>query len=326
MATELSTKSLNQELDSALQRLDGIGDVMPLEAFEVVQRNRNEAIPFLIQAIQDAVAEARRGKDVESARAFFSLFLLTEMKAREAFPVILDAYTLDDDGLDNVFGDGWTQIGATLFSAMTDDPDAHEAIARDASRLPMVRSMAAEALEQMIQDGRITRSDALTRLRGLLRDAIAEQDNSHLVSFLVSIVSSVGAEEAQDDLRRAFDLDLVDPMFIQRHHVEQYIADWKKEFDARQESIRLLRREDWTAALKIFYHSDRREDDEEFDDEYDVAEWQTAKASLFGSVDPFEMSSAPVEQLHRITPKIGRNEPCPCGSGKKYKKCCGAPD
>ena len=23
------------------------------------------------------------------------------------------------------------------------------------------------------------------------------------------------------------------------------------------------------------------------------------------------------------TPKIGRNDPCPCGSGKKYKKCCG---
>lgn len=22
------------------------------------------------------------------------------------------------------------------------------------------------------------------------------------------------------------------------------------------------------------------------------------------------------------SPKIGRNEPCPCGSGKKYKKCC----
>ena len=23
-------------------------------------------------------------------------------------------------------------------------------------------------------------------------------------------------------------------------------------------------------------------------------------------------------------PKVGRNDPCPCGSGKKYKKCCGA--
>lgn len=25
----------------------------------------------------------------------------------------------------------------------------------------------------------------------------------------------------------------------------------------------------------------------------------------------------------RETPKVGRNEPCPCGSGKKFKKCCG---
>ena len=25
----------------------------------------------------------------------------------------------------------------------------------------------------------------------------------------------------------------------------------------------------------------------------------------------------------REEPKIGRNDPCPCGSGKKYKKCCG---
>ena len=25
----------------------------------------------------------------------------------------------------------------------------------------------------------------------------------------------------------------------------------------------------------------------------------------------------------RTSPTVGRNEPCPCGSGKKYKKCCG---
>ena len=26
----------------------------------------------------------------------------------------------------------------------------------------------------------------------------------------------------------------------------------------------------------------------------------------------------------RATPKVGRNDPCPCGSGRKFKKCCGA--
>jgi len=30
------------------------------------------------------------------------------------------------------------------------------------------------------------------------------------------------------------------------------------------------------------------------------------------------------QPIRRETPKVGRNEPCPCGSGKKYKKCCGA--
>lgn len=28
-------------------------------------------------------------------------------------------------------------------------------------------------------------------------------------------------------------------------------------------------------------------------------------------------------EMDRIR-KVGRNDPCPCGSGKKYKKCCGA--
>jgi preprotein translocase subunit SecA len=31
-----------------------------------------------------------------------------------------------------------------------------------------------------------------------------------------------------------------------------------------------------------------------------------------------------VKKIQLETPKVGRNDPCPCGSGKKYKKCCGA--
>ncbi|MCL1816725.1 MAG: SEC-C metal-binding domain-containing protein [Clostridiales bacterium] len=29
------------------------------------------------------------------------------------------------------------------------------------------------------------------------------------------------------------------------------------------------------------------------------------------------------QTVQRIEPKVGRNDPCPCGSGKKYKRCCG---
>ena len=34
--------------------------------------------------------------------------------------------------------------------------------------------------------------------------------------------------------------------------------------------------------------------------------------------------NAKSKPVHREEPKVGRNDPCPCGSGKKYKKCCGA--
>lgn len=37
----------------------------------------------------------------------------------------------------------------------------------------------------------------------------------------------------------------------------------------------------------------------------------------------FDGKMASIGQVKRETPKVGRNEPCPCGSGKKFKKCCG---
>lgn len=45
-------------------------------------------------------------------------------------------------------------------------------------------------------------------------------------------------------------------------------------------------------------------------------------ATLYRFWEPYRKSAAP-EPL-RVETKAGRNDPCPCGSGKKYKKCCGA--
>jgi uncharacterized protein YecA (UPF0149 family) len=39
------------------------------------------------------------------------------------------------------------------------------------------------------------------------------------------------------------------------------------------------------------------------------------------SVAPGKSQQFTVETI-RIGAKVGRNQPCPCGSGKKYKKCC----
>ena len=56
--------------------------------------------------------------------------------------------------------------------------------------------------------------------------------------------------------------------------------------------------------------------------------WKDQRASQPGGLvgDDFRLGGhKDVAQSVRGGPKIGRNDPCPCGSGKKFKKCCGAP-
>lgn len=48
-----------------------------------------------------------------------------------------------------------------------------------------------------------------------------------------------------------------------------------------------------------------------------------AFSSGANSAKPLSASKPASAQVVRVVPKVGRNEPCPCGSGKKYKHCCG---
>jgi preprotein translocase subunit SecA len=54
----------------------------------------------------------------------------------------------------------------------------------------------------------------------------------------------------------------------------------------------------------------------------EMAQQQAAAAPE--NVKSEESESAKVKTIVREAEKVGRNDPCPCGSGKKYKKCCGA--
>ena len=55
----------------------------------------------------------------------------------------------------------------------------------------------------------------------------------------------------------------------------------------------------------------------------EIIEWMAA-----GLADTYryfaEARSPAIEQVRRDGPKTGRNDACPCGSGKKYKRCCGS--
>ena len=62
-------------------------------------------------------------------------------------------------------------------------------------------------------------------------------------------------------------------------------------------------------------------------EQLDERRQERAAASRFRFGPPRPAAGAPKQQtVTRDSAKVGRNAPCPCGSGKKYKKCCGAAD
>lgn len=76
-----------------------------------------------------------------------------------------------------------------------------------------------------------------------------------------------------------------------------------------------------SSLLPAYMHACNDDDDEwtdntdEPDDEDGLADEQTDKNTPIFDVPPWKSSS----------PQVSRNAPCPCGSGQKFKKCCGSP-
>jgi hypothetical protein len=96
--------------------------------------------------------------------------------------------------------------------------------------------------------------------------------------------ADIEALELFPEVYRAYDDDLVDPEFIDSSELEEV------EGGAPGERLR-----------------EAREARAPIDD-------------VAGAIAWWECFHQPV----RRPEKIGRNQPCPCGSGKKFKKCCGA--
>lgn len=100
----------------------------------------------------------------------------------------------------------------------------------------------------------------------------------------------------------------------------------------RQESLQWSRNTDWQS-LEVL----RTEKGDETDDtgivEFVARYREKSKAVQHHEIAEFKKEGGrwffvdghapkPIQSI-RQGPKIGRNDPCPCASGKKYKKCCG---
>ena len=64
--------------------------------------------------------------------------------------------------------------------------------------------------------------------------------------------------------------------------------------------------------------------DDKLEDRYQKQQERKKSEKAIISEDDAPIPDVPVEKAKKDQ-AVGRNDPCPCGSGRKYKKCCGKP-
>ncbi|MCA8998167.1 MAG: DUF1186 domain-containing protein [Planctomycetaceae bacterium] len=315
-----------QMLDRLIERLDAPFDgSFREETLREVQQAFPEIQPRLIELIVRATQEMRNGKVPEGQGHFYSFFLLGEFRAKESLPAIIDAVSLPEVGPFELFGDAIFENLARILAVVADDaPEAVDRLIANPDINESVRWEAAHTYLFWVRDGRLTRDEAVTRLREQLR-LVNENRDACGGNGLAYELAKYNAPEAMDEIREAFDRDLVDPDLLAWEDVESSlqlgIRKFENELKACPESgirdtVEELR--DWSCyqqdpPLRNPKHLDR--------------ELERLRDVLEGGMDA-EIDDAPISHQTNATirneiPKVGRNSPCPCGSGKKFKKCCG---
>ncbi len=101
------------------------------------------------------------------------------------------------------------------------------------------------------------------------------------------------------------------------------VTEYKKEgLHLFEEMIERIKFDISATAFKAY--PVQNQDEAEYDKKLEEQREKLKTRELHGGENKTARKKEPAQEtVRRDTPKVGRNDPCPCGSGKKYKKCCG---
>jgi uncharacterized protein len=105
-----------------------------------------------------------------------------------------------------------------------------------------------------------------------------------------------------------------------------FMEGMRSQFDAWEPHLDTINELVVPIAVLARLGDDKPELQELLDDQQKIAELTDAIAESAAAIYEYSRSitDEPPQPYRRQAAKVGRNDPCPCGKGKKYKKCCGA--
>lgn len=308
-------------LDAIMAGLDVSYGVFPEEALLQARQYREAITPRLIDAIRDATAEMKVDGGVDSSTHVIALFLLWEFRAREALDAVVEAVSLSDDGAYALFGDVITECLPRILAVLAEDRlDVLDAMIRNQELDEFVRWEAADAFCYLAREGKLSRDEAVPRIRQHLADAI-ERSDEEIAGPLVMILEDFVAAEAIDEICLAFERGLIAEDFTSLDFILQEIAAGHSRIE-QKETAGI---DDAVEELRFWLEGDPEPLEES---DYSRRAYSGPPLPMYAVEDEEEEAEAPfmdaTSTIRYDAPHVGRNDPCPCGSGRKFKKCCGS--
>ena len=295
------------EIDEILQQLEFNTGKFPRRAVEAAVACTEGIIPELLRILEHAVENPEAIEREQGYMAhIYAMFLLAQFRETKAYPLIVRFCQLPGELPLDLTGDVITEDmdrilasvcgGETrLIEGLIENPDVNE----------YVRNAACRSLTALVADGALARETVVSYYKSLFSGKL-EPFFSFVWTGLATCCDRIYPEELIEDLRRAFEEELVDEGYIALEDLEGTLRESKETVLARLRSRYQGLIQDTIVEMQGWacFEKDRK--------------WKKQKQKV--PVRHLPDLSEPKPESKK---KIGRNEPCPCGSGKKYKKCCG---
>lgn len=301
---------------------------------EILALDSAAAVPELLKIIDATLQDFATG-ELDSTdwldRYYFyhALYLLHELHAPEALDVYRRLLRLDADSTDYWFGDNLFEEVPELLAraaetrlpellALLEDPQlllqhrlvVGNALALLARRQPALRPAIITFLQQYLGHA-IAQADQITRLFPPDGDTYGYESDGYLGGLLADI-QEANLRELEPEMRELHRLGLVD-----------------ENFSGGAADINFDRARPLLPTPDIFArYQELRDDPDNYSphhpDAANIAQRRAEEEARLARLRAEYYTRPQPPQPRQVPPKVGRNDPCPCGSGKKYKKCHGA--
>jgi hypothetical protein len=293
--------------------LDGLSHYtrLPVSTIEAARAERGMLVPEFLGLITDHVENGFKS-DAARARLFLVFHMLGEWRETSAYRPLARLLRCAD--IDKILNDGLTATALQVMAGVFDgDPQPLYDVVLDEKADAFARAAMLEALVTLVNDGRLPRVEAARFLANCFTE-IRPVHGCYAWSGWQEAIALLGLEELRPLVKQAFDRGSVERIWLDYEDFEEdltYAVAHPGQPHPRSEGrYRLFG--DTIEELSGWYG---------FSEEYVAEQSRFARDRARRNQVVYAVED-PTTPFINPSRNVGRNDPCPCGSGKKYKKCC----